>query len=1146
MITFINGGVTSNREELLFNSIEKSVNSGNNVIVIIPDQFSFEYDKKLYKRLGAVRFNRITTAGFNRLSELLKNKYGGDSGKENASENAKIILMYKAVKQVRSENKLRYYTRLADKKGLEKGYFISDLIELIQKMRESGIGCETLIAASVESKGILAQKMSDIGEIYKEYMHQLELSGLRDSVSGMSMAVKAASDNNYFSGYDVFIDAFSGFTFDETKMLELCFNDAANVTISLVIDKDSVRNRIHPFRMPMLTFGSLISLAKNKGYCVVEAEETSTYSKEIAYLSKNMLNITKNNYTADCKDIRVLNADDIYSEAAFICAEIKHLVKSGYRYSDIALILHNIQDCSGVFESTLERYDIPYFIDVSDRVSASSIVQYFGAVFNCLITKHYSTENILKLAKSPFFSQNKHNANLLEQYCLKWSIEGDMWGEKYFGLDISLVEDEKARKHIETIEALRERIITPFEKMRSNCGQGEIPANIICEELFTLLESIDISKRTYSVVRSASLNENETQLELSRGLRQLWNSILSAVKSIYDCMQSEKISLRQFYELFRVMLSQMKVSQPPQKLDCITIADASHSRLGNIKATFICQVNDGVFPKTITSTGLLSRVDMSQLQNVLKTVMPQSETGFSGDVKYTLMREELSCYNAVSSATDKLYFTYINADLSGEEKRPSSLIKFVLSCFEGLNDEKVSDISPEFFCTSSKAAFHTVIEHFRDDDPIIASIKMALNSTPYSSKITAATNASQLIKEQKTRPDSAASSERFFKDGTATISASQLDSYYKCPFSYFCRYGLKLYKPEVMDMSANNLGTLVHRALEIVFSLRDDNGEPVFLNNAPESEEKINSIINDCFDDYYKNSLNDDFGKTKRFIIDYREYKNIAVRIVKYVREELAASHYVPVSTEYSFGKDTNKQGITFETKNGRELNLVGSIDRVDRSYKNGSEYIRIIDYKTGPISISYAHLRCGLNLQMLVYLDAYLKQEDKDEKLIPAGVEYMSFGDKVDHYRDSSISEKAFESTEKKNLYKAYKPKGIIDTSKPVKETFGDGKEQLLDYSPYNSNGSKKSVHVSAEELKAIREYACEKVTEFGNALEQGDFPIRTAGHVCDYCDFRGICGREVFDDDMGITKNKTELADSLKSTLDEIIKKQKEGESK
>ena len=1142
MIRFINGGVTSNRRELFVESIENSVKCSRNVVVIIPDQFSFEYDKMLYNRLGAVKFNRITTAGFNRLAELLENKYGGCSSTGTAGENAKLILMYKAVRSLRAKNQICFYTKLADKKGLEKGNFISQLISLIEQMRESGVTSAIAAAAALKLSGNIAQKMTDISRIYAEYMMCLEQAGLHDTVSNLGAAVRNARENAFFKGTDVFIDAFSNFTHDELKMIELCFAQADNVTVSLVIDDDAVKHSIHPFRMPEMTFGILRTLAANKGYDVVKTAECDAYKADIAYAGKNLLNVSKTPFAKKCENIRILNADDVYSEAAFVCAQIKHLAQQGYKYSDMAVILRNLQDGCSVFESTLERYDIPYFIDRADRISASSIVHYFTAVFNCITSKRYKTENILKLVKSPFFSPNKHNANNLEQYCLKWNIDGDMWQKEFFGLDLSTVKQESMLAHVRSIEILRKRIISPFEKIRSKCGSKEIAASELCEAFFELLDEMKVSQRTYSVVRTASLSGNDTQIELSRGLRQLWNSILSAVKSIYDILDNDSISLRQFYELFRVMVSQMSVSNPPQKMDCIRIADASHSRLSNIKVAFICQVNDGVFPKAVTNNSLLSRVDITQLMTALKGV--DSEVFmFSGDVRNVLMREELSCYNAVSTATDKLYLTYINADLTGEEKMPSSLISDIRKSFDNLADEKISEIPLEFFCTSAKSAFHTAIEHFRDANPSVAAIKMSLGSTEYASKLTRLSSGSdKLFESLKTHPDSDICAQTFFRDNTAVISASQIDTYYKCPFSYFCKYGLKLQPVEVMDMSSRHKGTLVHKALETIFSHKNDAGELFLLKNDDSTNEIIKQLIEQCFDEYYKDTLNSDFGKSRIFEYEYKLLKNITYTIVKYVQSELLSSAYTPVSTEYDFGRSEGGRVIRFETENGRTLSVTGSIDRVDSVTENGREYVRIIDYKTGKIDLDEEHLACGLNLQMLVYLDAYLKSENKDGVAVPTGIEYMSFGKKISDFRDDIVPETDHEAAEYKNILEAFKPKGMIPNAKDILATYDNGTNTDLAYAPFDE---KSKGTISPEEFAAVRKYAQNKVVEFGNALENGKFSAEPVGDICKYCDYRTVCAKEKYADASGMNDDKQSLRDKYRSEIDKIINEEKGGES-
>ena len=77
MVTVISGGSHSGRDKVFIDKIKSAVKNGEQVMVIIPDQFSFEYDKKLYEHLGAADFNVIQTAGFNRIAEFTEKLYGG-------------------------------------------------------------------------------------------------------------------------------------------------------------------------------------------------------------------------------------------------------------------------------------------------------------------------------------------------------------------------------------------------------------------------------------------------------------------------------------------------------------------------------------------------------------------------------------------------------------------------------------------------------------------------------------------------------------------------------------------------------------------------------------------------------------------------------------------------------------------------------------------------------------------------------------------------------------------------------------------------------------------------------------------------------------------------------------------------------------
>src|SRR5699024_8614815 len=76
----------------------------------------------------------------------------------------------------------------------------------------------------------------------------------------------------------------------------------------------------------------------------------------------------------------------------------------------------------------------------------------------------------------------------------------------------------------------------------------------------------------------------------------------------------------------------------------------------------------------------------------------------------------------------------------------------------------------------------------------------------------------------------------------------------------------------------------------------------------------------------------------------------------------------------------------------GRAVRIVGQIDRVDVMRREGHDYVRVVDYKTGAKTFSLDDVYCGLNTQMLWYL--FTLCENRDGRLrepVAAGVLYLA-----------------------------------------------------------------------------------------------------------------------------------------------------------
>ena len=208
MLKIITGGMGSGKTDIMTAEIKKAVLSGENVIVIVPDQYSFEYDKHLYNELGAKDFNRLRTMGFNRFAEIILKEYGTKTGVI-ADKNAKIISMFKAIK---SFKELGFGKTSCYSRSLDKPQFVSNAVSLIDDLKKSDIDINSLESVTLQTEGSLFEKLDSISKLFRLYQEELSASGLTDEITALSEAAKAAHDNGFFNNAVVFIHEFSTYT----------------------------------------------------------------------------------------------------------------------------------------------------------------------------------------------------------------------------------------------------------------------------------------------------------------------------------------------------------------------------------------------------------------------------------------------------------------------------------------------------------------------------------------------------------------------------------------------------------------------------------------------------------------------------------------------------------------------------------------------------------------------------------------------------------------------------------------------------------------------------------------------------------------------------------------------------------------------
>ena len=218
MLHMIIGGAGCGKSTRLMERVQAQVAAGERVITLVPEQFSYEFDQKLYRILGPKAFNQLETHSFKSLARSVFQRFGCvPDGRKNADELTRMALLYQAVTAVSErEKKLRLLGRQCRQTS-----FLSELSAMFAQFRRNGIQPEQLYSSSALLNGRLQEKMLDLFEIYQKYDQLLAQHHLKDTETDLTEAAVIANGQDAFLGDVVCLDEFESFTEDEYAMLDV-------------------------------------------------------------------------------------------------------------------------------------------------------------------------------------------------------------------------------------------------------------------------------------------------------------------------------------------------------------------------------------------------------------------------------------------------------------------------------------------------------------------------------------------------------------------------------------------------------------------------------------------------------------------------------------------------------------------------------------------------------------------------------------------------------------------------------------------------------------------------------------------------------------------------------------------------------------
>ena len=222
----------------------------------------------------------------------------------------------------------------------------------------------------------------------------------------------------------------------------------------------------------------------------------------------------------------------------------------------------------------------------------------------------------------------------------------------------------------------------------------------------------------------------------------------------------------------------------------------------------------------------------------------------------------------------------------------------------------------------------------------------------------------------------------------------------------------------------------------------------------------------------------------------------------------------MPNDFEVSFSKADHLDALTFDLENGNQVQLRGRIDRLDTCEDENRLYIKVIDYKSGNTKFDLLKLYHGLQLQLIVYMNAAMELEKKkhsQKEIVPGGLFYYHIDDPVVEVT-GEVSEAAIQAA----ILKELKPDGLVNQEEDVYRAMDDVFEQKSDVIPVELKKggelSSRSSVASTEEFEILSEYVNNRIVEAGNGIYQGNVQVApfVEGQVssCDYCPYKAVCG--------------------------------------
>ena len=947
---------------------------GRNFLIIVPDQFTMQTQKDLVMRSDRGGILNIDVLSFGRLSHRILEEVGTKEMPV-LDDTGKSLVLQKIAADLKEQ--LPAMGSLLHKQG-----YIHEVKSAISEFMQYGISTQDMdkLIASAEKRGALAMKLRDLKTLYRGFQdyirdHFITTEETLDVLRRSLVKSKILPDSV------VVFDGFTGFTPIQNRLIQelmrVCEETIVTVTIGEEEDPYQMDGEQKLFHLSKKTVADLVKLAaeaevtRGEDVFVKGGPNRFAEAPALCYLEQNLFRYQYEPYTEKQHEIHMFEALSPREEVHQTALYIRKLIREeGLTYRDIAVVIGDLEGYASYVETEFGQLEIPCFLDRTRGIVLNPMIEYIKSALQLYI-RDFSYDTVFHFLRSGMADISREEIDELENYVIRTGARGYRTYSRLFTRKTEEMQQgsgqedtERAEETMERLNRIRQQFADTVEilHMAPRAKAGEY-----VDHLYDFLEQNQVQQKLLNYQQRF---EQEGDLAKAREYAQIYRLVMDLLDQIYELLGEEEISLQEFADILEAGFGEITVGTIPQNVDRIVVGDMERTRLKQVKVLFFLGVNDGNIPKNASKGGIISDMD--------REFLIESGTEMAPSPRQQMYIQRLYLYLNMTKPSERLYLSYAKVNSDGKGIRPSYLIDTVRKLFPQLAVEYPQNRSRLEQIEGRQEGARYLAEELREyADGTLREEERQDFYLMY--------RAYEADPEGRDRL-TAAAFRRYKESGLSRIvaralygrqlenSVSRLETYAACACRHFLQYGLSLQEREEFGFEVSDMGNVYHAVLENFAGKLAESGRTWW----DFDENFATQAIKEAVEGYAAT-----YGETVLYSSARNEYaitrmSRILTRTVLTLQQHLKQGSFQPDDYELSFRFAENLDSIHVDLSEEEKMHLQGRIDRIDVSEDAEHVYVKVIDYKSGNKKFDLAALYYGLQLQLVVYMNAAMELESR------------------------------------------------------------------------------------------------------------------------------------------------------------------------